>query len=223
MKIGTACLATVMRIVLPFACVAGLTATACGQWWTSYNPDPIIGVWTETSDGSYNRWTLELEGTSKDDIITGINIKVSTTSEFQWYSSSGSPVDAETTVDGYTHFLLTRAAPAARTILVWVTASIAPNSTAASPRRARAFTPGTRSRISREAFRRQKDPPAFWEQGPSTFCRLSCPRSPLPSRIRSPGFPAYSQPSTSRTCPSLPRWITSTPVRRSRSRRRSRS
>ena len=28
MKIGTACLAAVMRIVLPFACVAGLTATA---------------------------------------------------------------------------------------------------------------------------------------------------------------------------------------------------
>ena len=106
MKIGTACLATVMRIVLPFACVAGLTATAGGQWWTSYNPDPIIGVWTETSDGSYNRWTLELEGTSKDDIITGINIKVSTTSEFQLYSSSGSPVNAETTVNGYTHFLL---------------------------------------------------------------------------------------------------------------------
>ena len=106
MKIGTACLAAVMRIVLPFACVAGLTATATAQWWTSYNPDPIIGVWTEASDGSYNRWTLELEGTSKDDIITGINIKVSTTSQFQWYSSSGSPVNAETTVNGYTHFLL---------------------------------------------------------------------------------------------------------------------
>jgi hypothetical protein len=106
MKTGTACLATVTRIVLPFACVAGLTATACGQWWTSYNPDPIIGVWTVASDGSYNRWTLELEGASDDDIITGINIKVSTTSQFQWYSSSGGPVDAETSVDGYTHFLL---------------------------------------------------------------------------------------------------------------------
>ena len=44
MKTGTACLATVMRIVLPFACVTGLTATAGGQWWTNYNPDPIIGV-----------------------------------------------------------------------------------------------------------------------------------------------------------------------------------
>ena len=95
-----------------------------GQWWTNYNPDPIIGVWTQTSDGSYNRWTLELEGASNDDIITGINIKVSTTSQFQWYTSSGSPVNAETTVTATRTFCSIRAAPAARTILVWVTTSI---------------------------------------------------------------------------------------------------
>ena len=94
------------RIVLSLSFVAGAAATARGQWWTSYNPDLIVGEWTKASDGSYNRWTLELEGASNDDIITGINIKVSTTSQFQWYSLSGSPVNAETTVNGYTHFLL---------------------------------------------------------------------------------------------------------------------
>jgi hypothetical protein len=44
--------------------VGGLTATACAQWWTTYNPDYIVGCWTESTytsgSNDYACWTLSL-------------------------------------------------------------------------------------------------------------------------------------------------------------------
>ena len=59
MKRRITCLAAMARIVLALSFVAGAAATARGQWWTSYNPDLIVGEWTKASDRSYNRWTLD--------------------------------------------------------------------------------------------------------------------------------------------------------------------
>ena len=110
MRTRSACLAVVRRAVLWCACVGGLTTTAWAQWWTTYNPDLIVGEWSKDSASHPGEdiWTLKLEGTARD-VITGINISISMTnssSPFLVENASGNPVDANPATDGYTHFLL---------------------------------------------------------------------------------------------------------------------
>ena len=56
MRIRSTYLITVTKIVFCCACVAGLTATACGQWWTTYNPNPIFGYWHKDTPSGLMGW-----------------------------------------------------------------------------------------------------------------------------------------------------------------------
>ena len=107
MKIRNACLAVVMRMVIALACLAGLTTTAAAQWWTNYNPNLIFGYWQggPISGTNYDRWTLNLWGSSPTDVITDININVTNGANAFVPGTSDALSNPN---DNATHFLLDR-------------------------------------------------------------------------------------------------------------------